>query len=117
MEDDKKVKKQSVLLFVATLLFSTLLSINSNFQQLVQFPEHYLGSKEEVQLKGILSRFITLETGSSKQFVAVSSGMSNTLGSKKLEVSYKLFGIFPLKSAEVEITNPMKLIPAATPLA
>ena len=110
VEDDKKVKRKSVLFFIS-LLFCTFLSFNPNFQQLVKFPDHYLISKEEIQLNGVWSKIIKVEKESSNQIVTVSSGMSNSLGSEKLEVSYKLFGIFPLRSGEVEVMNPMKLIP------
>jgi stage IV sporulation protein B len=110
VEDDKRVKKRSVIFFVS-LLFCTFLSFNPNFQQLVKFPDHYLISKEGIQLNGVWSKIIKVEKVSSNQIVTVSSGMSNTLGSEKLEVSYKLFGIFPVRSGEVEVMNPMKLIP------
>jgi len=110
VEDDKKVKKRSALFFVS-LLFCTFLSFNPSFQQLVKLPDHYLISKEGIQLKGVWSKIIKVEKESSNQIVTVSSGMSNSLGSEKLEVSYKLFGIFPLRSGEVEVMNPMKLIP------
>jgi len=107
VKDDKKVKKRSVLFFVS-LLFCTFLSFNPNFQQLVKFPDYHLISKEGIQLNGVWSKIIKVEKESSNQIVTVSSGMS---GSEKLEVSYKLFGIFPLRSGEVEVMNPMKLIP------
>lgn len=110
VEDDKKVKKKSVIFFVS-LLFLTFLSFNPNFQQLVKFPDHYLLSKEEIQLNGVWSKIIKVEKESSNQIVTVSSGLSDSLRSEKLEVSYKLFGIFPLKSGEVEVVNPIKLIP------
>src|SRR5680860_984554 len=111
VEDDKRVKKKSALFFVS-LLFCTFLSFNPNFQQLVKFPDHYLNGREEIQLKGVLSKIIKVEKVTENQIVSVSSGMSHSLGSsKKLEVSYKLFGIFPVRSGEVEVMNPMKLIP------
>lgn len=110
MEDDKRVKKRSVLLLVS-LLFCTFLSFNPNVRQLVNFPEHYLISKEGIQLNGVWSKLIKVEKVSLNQIVTVSSGMSNSLGTEKLEVAYKLFGIIPLRSGEVEVMNPMKLIP------
>ena len=106
VEDDKKVKKRSVLIFIS-FLFCTFLSINPNFQQLVKLPDLQLISKEEIQLNGVWSKIIKVEK-ESNQTVAVSSGMS---GSEKLEVTYKLFGIFPLTSSEVEVMKPMYLIP------
>lgn len=108
---DKRVKKRSVLVFVS-LLFCIFLSMNPNFQQLVEFPEQYLtqGNHEEPQVNGIWSKLIKVEKVSTNQIVSV-SGVSHTLGSEKFEVSYKLFGIFPLRSGEVEVMKPMKLIP------
>jgi len=112
VEDDKKVKKRSVygLVFVS-LLFCIFLSINSNFQQLVKYPEHYLISKDGIHLNGVWSKLIKVEKESSKNQIVAVSGMSSSLSSEKVEVSYKLFGIFPLSSGEVEVMKPMKLIP------
>ncbi len=110
VEDDKKVKQKTVLFFVS-LLFWTFLSFNPNFQQLVKFPDPYLISKEQLQLNGVWSKLVKVEQESSNQIVTVSSTMSKPLGSEKLEVSYKLFGIFPIRSGEVEVMNPIKLIP------
>lgn len=110
---DKRVKKRSVFLFFISLLFCTFLTMNRDFQQLVEFPQQYLAqvSKEEPQVNGIWSKIIKVEKVSSNQIVSVSSGISHSLGSEKFEVSYKLFGIFPLRSGEVEVMTPMKLIP------
>lgn len=102
MEDDKRVKKRSILLFVS-LLFCIFL------QLLVELPQVHQVSQMEPHLKGIWSSIIKVERISSNQTVSVASGMSRM--SEKLEVSYKLFGVFPLKSGEVEVMNPMKLIP------
>ncbi|MFZ3130897.1 MAG: SpoIVB peptidase [Desulfosporosinus sp.] len=104
------MKKRRIIFFVS-LLFCTFISFNPNVQQLVKFPDHYLISKEEIQLNSVWSRVIKVEKVSSKPIISVLSGMSNSPGSEKLEVSYKLFGIFPLRSGEVEVMNPMKLIP------
>jgi len=111
VEDDKKVKKKSVIFFVS-LLFCSFISFNPNFQQLVKLPEnHFLISNENIQLNGIWSKLIKVERESSNEITPVSSVMSNSLESEIVEVSYKLFGIFPLKSGEVVVMNPMKLIP------
>ncbi|MBC2722380.1 SpoIVB peptidase [Desulfosporosinus sp.] len=106
MEDDKRVKKRSILLLIS-LLFCTFL------QLLVELPQIHQTqvSQMEPNLKGIWSSIIKVEKISSSPTVSVSSGMSATQISERLEVSYKLFGIFPLRSAEVEVMNPMKLIP------
>ncbi|MDP4126777.1 MAG: SpoIVB peptidase [Bacillota bacterium] len=112
MEDDKRVKKKSVFVFVS-LLFCTFLCFNPSFQQLVEFPEQAQVSVIEPQLNGFWSRFITVERiPSSNQIISVASGdLSNSLRSEKLDVAYKLFGIFPLRSGEIEVMKPMKLIP------
>jgi stage IV sporulation protein B len=110
VEDDKRVKNRRIIIFVS-LLFCTFISFNPNVQQLVKFPDHYLISKEGIQLNGVWSRVIQVEKVSSSPTVTALAGKSNSPGSEKLEVSYKLFGIFPLKSGEVEVMNPIKLIP------
>jgi stage IV sporulation protein B len=87
--------------------------MNPNFKQLAEFPEQYLAqvSHAELQVNGIWSKIIKVEKVPSHQIVSVSSRLSNFPLSEKFEVSYKLFGIFPLRSGEVEVMNPMKLIP------
>jgi len=109
---DKRVKKRSVLVLIS-LLFCTFLSMNPNFQQMVEFPEQYLTqvSQEKPQVSGIWSKIIKVDKVPSNQIISVSSGIAPSLGSEKFEVSYKLFGVFPLKSGEVEVMTPMKLIP------
>lgn len=78
----------------------------------MKLPEnHFLISNENIQLNGIWSKLIKVERESSNEITPVSSVMSNSLESEIVEVSYKLFGIFPLKSGEVVVMNPMKLIP------
>ena len=109
---DKRVKKRSVLVLFS-LLFCTFLSMNPNFQQMVEFPEQqYQVCQEEPYLSGVWSKIIKVEKVLSNPVISVSSGISPpSLGSEKFTVSYKLFGIFPLRSGEVEVMTPMKLIP------
>lgn len=108
MEDDKRVKKRSVLLIIS-LLFCTFL------QLLVEMPLYHQTqiSHREPYFKGIWSSIIQVERISANQEIvsAASSGSSNFQMSEKLDVAYKLFGIFPLKSGEVQVMSPMKLIP------
>ena len=103
MEDDKRVKKRSILLFIS-LLFCTFL------QLLVELPQSHLAQVSQLEPKGIWSSIIKVEKISNPT-VSVSSGMSSSQVSEKFEIAYKLFGIFPLKSTEVEVMNPIKLIP------
>ncbi|HEY8909760.1 MAG TPA: SpoIVB peptidase [Desulfosporosinus sp.] len=99
------MKKRRVLI-VISLLLCTFLSWDRNFQQLVQFPEHV--SQVQPEFKGIWSQLIKVEKEvSSNQSIPVSS----SLGSEKFQVVYKLFGIFPLRSSEVEIMPSLKLLP------
>ena len=106
MEDDKRVKKRSVLLLISLLLCTVL-------QLLVELPQLHQTqfSQMEPDLKGIWSNIIKVEKISSNQIVSVSSGMSRSQMSEKIEVTYKLFGIVPLRSSEVEVMSPMKLLP------
>lgn len=67
---------------------------------------------EEIQLSGIRDKLITVEKMPVNSIVTVSSEMPNSINKlEKMEVTYKLFGIFPLKSDEVKVMNPIKLIP------
>lgn len=101
MEDDKRVKKRSGLLLIS-LLFCTFL------QFLVELPQNPV----EPHLNGFWSSIIQVEkTPMNHQTVSVSTAISQPQKTEKFEVAYKLFGIFPLKTGEVEVMSPMKLIP------
>jgi len=103
---DKRVKKKSVIFI--SLLFCTFLSMNLILQQVVDLPEY---TQTVPQLNGVLSSLIKMEKVPLNQIVSVSSGMSQARGSEKFEVCYKLFGIFPIGSGEIEVMTPMKLFP------
>lgn len=98
--------KKKIVLFFVSLLFCTFLSfspsmLNSDFSV-----------TEEIQLSGIRDKLITVEKMPVNSIVTVSSEMPNSINKlEKMEVTYKLFGIFPLKSDEVKVMNPIKLIP------
>lgn len=114
VEDDKRVKKKSVFILVSLLFSIFLCFFNPNFQQLMESPEQYQVSQQvsqmEPHLNGFWSKLLTVEkTKSTNQIVSVAS--CKVFGSEKLDVSYKLFGVFPLKTDEVEVMKPMKLIP------
>ncbi|WP_396391016.1 SpoIVB peptidase [Desulfosporosinus shakirovi] len=102
------MKKRSVLLLIS-LLFCTFL------QLLVELPQIHQTqvSHEESNFKGIWSSIIQVEkTSPNHKTVSVTaSGVSHSQMSEKLDVAYKLFGIFPLSSGEVEVMSPIKLIP------
>lgn len=108
MEDDKRVKKKSIFVFVS-LLFSTFLCLNPSFQEFMEIPDQIQVGQMQPNLSGFWSNLITVEkTTPVNQTVSVTSKLS---GSEKLDIAYKLFGIFPLKSGEVEVMKPMNLIP------
>ncbi|WP_042334280.1 SpoIVB peptidase [Desulfosporosinus meridiei] len=98
------MKKRSVLL-VISLLYCTFL------QLLVELPQMHQAqvSQLEPSLSGVWSKVIQIEKTSSVS--ASSSSLSNSQVSQKLDIAYKLFGIFPLKTGEVEVMSPMSLIP------
>ncbi|SPF31367.1 stage IV sporulation protein B [Candidatus Desulfosporosinus infrequens] len=100
------MKKKSVIFI--SLLFCTFLSMNLILQQVVDLPEY---TQTVPQLNGVLSSLIKMEKVPLNQIVSVSSGMSQARGSEKFEVCYKLFGIFPIGSGEIEVMTPMKLFP------
>ncbi|KGK91727.1 stage IV sporulation protein FB [Desulfosporosinus sp. HMP52] len=98
------MKKRSVLL-VISLLYCTFL------QLLVELPQMHQAQVSQVEpsVSGIWSKVIRIEKTSSVS--ASSSSLSNSQVSQKLDIAYKLFGIFPLKTGEVEVMSPMSLIP------
>ena len=102
--------KKRYVLFFASFMFCMFLSFNQNVQQLVKLPDHCLISKDDIQLSGVWSKFIKVEKEPSNRTITALAGIPNFLESEKIEVSYKLFGIFPLTSGEVEVMKPMKLI-------
>lgn len=94
------------VLIIISLLLCTFLSWNQNPQQLVQFSEHV--TQVEPEFNGVWSQLIKVEkVVSSNQCVPASA----LIGSEKFQVVYKLFGIFPLSSNEVEVMPSLKLIP------
>lgn len=105
------MKKKNIFYFLSLLLFCTFLSFNPSLQETLPFPNQYLSSQEDFQLSSFWSKFIEVEKVTEDQLVSASSEMMKDQVAKKLEVSYKLFGIFPLKSAEVDVMNQIKLIP------
>ncbi len=98
--------KNKIGLFFVSLLFCTFLNFSPNIVN------SDLSSKREIQLSGIWEKLITVEKIPVNSIVTVSSEMPKSFKeSEMLEVSYKLFGVFPLKSGEVKVMNPVKLIP------
>ncbi|MDA8226142.1 MAG: SpoIVB peptidase [Desulfitobacterium hafniense] len=106
MEGDKRVKAKRIGA-IGSLLLCTFLSLNPAFQQLAQFPDY----KEVSQLRmpslpGIWSRLIMLE-----ELPESNPAMSAPLNGQTIQIAYKLFGIFPLKTSEVEVMPDLKLFP------
>ena len=105
MEDDKRMRIRRVLIIIS-LLLCTFLSWNHNIQQLVQFSEHV--SQVQPEFKGVWSQLIKVEKVVSSSPCVPASAL---YGTEKFQVVYKLFGIFPLSSNEVEVMPSLKLLP------
>lgn len=105
VEGDRRVKIKRVLV-LASLLFCTFLFSNPSIQQLASFPDLQEESVFSVpQLTGAWSNLIKVEkTMSTDQAIPTSKF-------EDINVSYKLFGIFPIKNSEVKIMPAMNLIP------
>ena len=94
------------ILIIISLLLCTFLSWNHNLRQLVQFSEHV--SQVEPEFNGVWSQLIKVEKVVSSSQCVPASALN---GSEKFQVVYKLFGIFPLSSNEVEVMPSLKLLP------
>ena len=105
VEDDKRVKKRSILLLISLLCCTFL-------QLLVELPEFHKAqiSKIEPRAIGIWQNIVKIEKVPSNEIVSVTSGSGYQM-SEKLEVVYKLFGIFPLRTSEIQVMSPMNLLP------
>lgn len=100
---EKRMKIRRIIA-LASILLCTFLSFNPSIQYLKQGS----ASIEQLpQITGKLSRFITIEP------VAVAEAASLNISNRPqiMEVSYKLFGIFPFKTSKVEIMPSLSLIP------
>ncbi|WP_088187266.1 SpoIVB peptidase [Desulfosporosinus sp. FKA] len=106
--------RKARILVLFSLMFCTFLCLNPEFQQLVEFPEQNLtlNLQTEPQFRGFWSKIVKEEKEVvSNPTISVSSGGLDSKISEKIEVVYKLFGIFPIRSGEIEVMPPMKLIP------
>jgi stage IV sporulation protein B len=112
VEGDKRVRIGRIFVLFS-LMFCTFLCTNPCFQQLVEFPEQNLiqVNQNEPNVQGLWSKIIKEERVSSNQVVSVASGELDAGVSEKVDVVYKLFGIFPIRSGEIEVMSPVKLIP------
>jgi stage IV sporulation protein B len=108
VEDDKIVKRKSILI-ITGLLFCAFISMNPRFAQFIEFSElsQTQVSQQYFQYNGLWSQLIRVEK--SNHAVSVASGLTNE--PETFEVTYKLFGIFPLKSGQVQVMKPMELLP------
>lgn len=107
LEGDKRVKTKRTMVF-ASLLLCTFLSLNPTLQQMIQLPQS--GEQSQVshpELTGLMSRFIEVEETPEAEAIMTAS----TEKPEVVQVSYKLFGIFPLKTSEVQVMPNLKLYP------
>lgn len=108
-EGDKRVKTKRVMVF-ASVLLCTFLSLNPTLQQITRLPEfHETSQSISPELTGILSRLIVTEEVKANESDVVMA--ANTGKSEVVQVTYKLFGLIPLKSSAVEVMPNIRLLP------
>lgn len=107
-EGDKRVKTKRAVVVFASVLLCTFLSLNPTIQQIGQLPERWEESEITLpQLTGVLSHLIEAkEVPISDAVMAAKSGKPEVI-----QISYKLFGIFPLKTSEIEVMPNLRLLP------
>jgi len=106
-EGDKRVKTKRAMVF-ASVLLCTFLSLNPTIRQIAQLPEHREQSQITMpQLTGVLSYLIEAKESSKTDAVMA----TKTDKSDVIQISYKLFGIFPLKTSEIEVMPNLRLLP------
>lgn len=107
MEGGRRVKIRRILV-IMSLLLSTFLSFSPTMQELAHFPELPIQSQWHApQMHGLWSHFVTVEQSEETKVLATASHFAP----QTVQVSYKLFGLFPLKSSEVQVMPEMSLIP------
>ncbi|CAA7602106.1 stage IV sporulation protein B [Acididesulfobacillus acetoxydans] len=90
---------------ILSLLLCTFLSFNPSIQQLAQFPDFQTQTKLAAPaISGFWSHVIQFN-----EVPAVKTLAGPT--AQTVQLTYKLFGIFPLKSSEVEVMPEMSLVP------
>lgn len=98
-EGDKRVKIRRIVAGMS-LLLTAVLCFNPMLQKIAQLPEiQQISSLSNLSLSS-LPKYIRAEEQ------AIPAGAF-----QGLEVSYKLFGVFPIKSSEVQVMPSMKLWP------
>lgn len=102
-----RVKTRRTVIF-GSLLLCTFLGIQPMIQQLAGIPEFKEQSNEALpQLSGVFSQVVKAELNvETTNAVMASAGKPEVI-----HVSYKLFGIFPIKSSEIKVMPEVKLIP------
>ncbi|MHB8124092.1 MAG: SpoIVB peptidase [Desulfitobacteriaceae bacterium] len=99
------------IILVIGLLLCTVLSVNPFFQQLINLPEY----SEKTQLlflkpSGLITRIVSVNL-TSKTNSVMAKPVITDYSPKDFQVSYKLFGIFPLKSSQIEVMPSIKILP------
>lgn len=101
------MKTRRTVIFTS-LLLCTFLGAQPLFQQLAAIPELKEQRDASVsQVSGILSHVVQAEPLLETDAVMA----SNMETSDVIQVSYKLFGIFPLKTSQIEVMPDIKLLP------
>lgn len=107
MEGGRRVKTRRFLVIVS-LFICTFLSVNPTMQQLARFPDFQSQAQWNAPvLSGVWQHLIQVKQEPESNVLAASTISSP----QTVQISYKLFGIFPIKSSEVDVMPQMKLIP------
>lgn len=103
------MKTKRAIVF-ASVLLCTFLSLNPTLQQIAQLPVFQETSQRTLpQLTGILSSFIVTEEAKAAEEEALM--VTNSSNPEILQVTYKLFGLIPLKSSSIQVMPKLMLLP------
>lgn len=103
------MKTKRAMVF-ASVLLCTFLSLNPTLHQMAQLPELQESSQSKLpQLTGVLSNLIVAEEVKATQADVVMA--ANTGEPEVVQVTYKLFGMIPLKSSAIQVMPNLRLLP------
>ncbi|AGA69834.1 SpoIVB peptidase [Desulfitobacterium dichloroeliminans LMG P-21439] len=105
------MKTKRAMVF-ASVLLCTFLSLNPTLHQMAQLPELYESSSHRLpQLTGLLANLIVAEEVKAAEADVNAVMAAHPEKPEVIQVTYKLFGLIPLKSSAVEVMPNLKLLP------
>ncbi len=110
-EGGKGMKLRRILLVIG-LLLCTVLNVNPFFRQLINLPEYSVKNQLSfLKPSGVLTQIISVDLRPKTELAISQAANTPDYSSKDFQVSYKLFGLFPFKSSQIEVMPSMKLLP------